>query len=221
MKNKLETEDMKDYTMENGVLFKKNKDTLQLYVLKELEREVIRTIHEQLGHQATEKCYQKIKENYWFPDMKNKINNFRQKCIKCIKYSAPNRPGASQLHNIPKHPRPFHTIHLDHLGPLPSLQSKRKHILFIIDAFTKYVKLYPVLITSTKEVTSALKKYFEYYSRPQRCITDRGSCFTSKEFEEFIANENITHVKVAVHSPKQMGKSKGQSKFSWYACKIK
>lgn len=115
--------------------------------------------------------------------------------------SAPEKANTKNLHNIPKEPKPFHTIHLDHLGPLASLQSKRKHILVVIDAFTKYVQLYHVLTTSTKEVTAALNKYFEYYSRPHRCITDRGSCFTSKKFQQYLCDKNITHVKVAVHSP--------------------
>lgn len=122
-------------------------------------------------------------------------------------YSAPQKPNARTLHSIPKEPRPFHTIHLDHLGPLPSLQSKRKHILVIIDAFTKFVRLYPVLTTSTKEVNAALSKYFDYYSRPVRCITDRGSCFTSKEFSAFLRDKNIDHVKVAVHSPQANGQA--------------
>lgn len=71
----------------------------------------------------------------------------------------------------------------------------------VIDAFAKFVRLYPVLTTSTKEVKAALLKCFDYYSRPVRCITDRGSCFTSKEFSDFLTEKNISHVKVAVHLP--------------------
>lgn len=100
---------------------------------------------------------------------------------------------------------PFHTIHLDHLGPLPALQSKRKHLLVVVDAFTKFVKLYPVVATSTKEVCAALEKYFGYYSRPSRIVSDRGTCFTSNEFSSFLKDHNIDHVKVAVTSPQANG----------------
>lgn len=75
----------------------------------------------------------------------------------------------------------------------------------VIDAFTKFVRLYPVLTTSTKEVKAAMTKYFDYYSRPVRCITDRGSCFTSKEVGDFHSQRNVTHLKVAVHSPQANG----------------
>lgn len=38
-----------------------------------------------------------------------------------------------------------------------------------------------------------------------RCITDRSSCFTSKDFAVFLSERNITHVNVAVHLPQANG----------------
>lgn len=207
LKVKLERGMVSGYDMVNGVVYKKVNDDIRFFVPKQMENEVIRNTHEKLGHLGVDKCYLKMKDHYWFPEMKQKIDKYRKNCLKCIMYSAPQKPNARTLHSIPKEPRPFHTIHLDHLGPLPSLQSKRKHILVIIDAFTKFVRLYPVLTTSTKEVNAALSKYFDYYSRPVRCITDRGSCFTSKEFSAFLRDKNIDHVKVAVHSPQANGQA--------------
>lgn len=75
----------------------------------------------------------------------------------------------------------------------------------IIDAFTKFVKLYAVNTTSTKEVCAALQKYFDYYSRPRRLIADRGTCFTSLEFASFVSEHNIQHIKNAVASPQANG----------------
>ena len=137
--------------------------------------------------------------------MKFKIETFIRNCLKCIMYAAPGNKQERNLYSIPKVPLPFHTIHIDHLGPLPSIKSKRKHLLVVVDAFTKFTKLYPVNSTSTKEVICSLKKYFEYYSRPNRIISDRGTCFTSAEFSEFLLSCNISHVKVAVGSPQANG----------------
>ena len=109
------------------------------------------------------------------------------------------------MHSIPKIPEPFDTIHIDHYGPLPSVRSKRKYILVITDGFTKHVKLYAVNTTNTKEVCASLKKYFEYYSRPRRIVSDRGTCFTSLEFGKFTLDNNIQHIKVATASPQANG----------------
>uniref|UniRef100_A0A1B0GQT2 RNA-directed DNA polymerase n=1 Tax=Phlebotomus papatasi TaxID=29031 RepID=A0A1B0GQT2_PHLPP len=192
--------------MREGIIFRKNRSNqLLMYVPSEMESNLIRHIHEKIGHLGVTKCYEQLKMHYWFPDMVNKVGKFIQNCIRCIMYSAPARTNQRNLYNIPKEPIPFHTLHLDHFGPLPSLQSKRKHILVVVDAFTKFVKLFPVVSTSTKEVCASLNKYFEYYSRPSRIITDRGSAFTSLEFSSYLLEQNITHVKVAVASPQANG----------------
>ncbi|XP_036346535.1 uncharacterized protein K02A2.6-like, partial [Rhagoletis pomonella] len=187
--SKLEKEEVVGYELVDGLM----------------QENVIRTTHEKIGHLGTEKCYNQIRKAYWFENMRDKISRFIQNCIKCIIYSAPARSNEHNLFSIPKKPIPFDTLHLDHFGPLPAIKSKRKHILVAIDAFTKFVKLYPVNSTSTKEVCCSLDKYFSYYSRPRRIITDRGTCFTSLEFSNFLLKRNIGHVKVAVASPQANG----------------
>lgn len=195
LRRKLETEMLLHYELEDGLVFRKlDTDSLLLYVPSEME--------DNLG---IDKCFNQVRKNYWFPSMRNKIEIFIKNCVKCIMFSAPARTNDHNMYSIPKNPIPFDTIHMDHFGPLPALKSKRKHILVIIDDFTKFVRLYPVNSTSTKEVCASMEKYFSYYSRPRRIITDRGTCFTSLEFSNYLLKHNIDHVKVAVASPQANG----------------
>lgn len=71
----------------------------------------------------------------------------------------------------------------------------------VIDGFTKFVILCSANKTTTKEVYACLTKYFENYNRPRRIVSDRGFCFTSLEFSEFLLCNNIEHVKIATASP--------------------
>lgn len=206
LKSKLGESELKLFAMHDGIVYRRDREgDLFLYVPSELEENLVRQTHEKIGHLGVTKCVDQLKLHYWFPDMQSKVEKCIRNCIKCIMYSAPARTNEHNLYNIPKQPIPFHTLHIDHFGPLPSLQSKRKHILVIVDAFTKYVKLYPVVSTSTREVCASLDKYFEYYSRPSRIISDRGTCFTSLEFGSYLLEKNIEHVKVAVASPQANG----------------
>ena len=151
---------------------------LKLYVPTEMVNNLIRSIHEQIGYLGVEKCCNQIDQNYWFPNRKTRIINCINNCLKCIIYSAPSRINNRNLHSIQKESYPFDTLHIDHFGPLPISSLKKKYLLVVINAFTKFVKLYPITSTSTKEVCNALKQYFSYYSRPKRIISDRGTCFT-------------------------------------------
>lgn len=75
----------------------------------------------------------------------------------------------------------------------------------VSDAFTKFVKLYAVNTTSSKEVCAMLEKYFEYFGRPRRMVTDRATCFTCKEFAEFTQVNNIEHILCATAAPQANG----------------
>jgi hypothetical protein len=96
-------------------------------------------------------------------------------------------------------------IHIDHYGPLEKNTSGKIHIFEIIDAFTKFIKLFAVKSTKSKEVVNCLKTYFQFYRRPSRIVSDRGTAFTSRELDDFLKINNITHVKVARISPKSNG----------------
>ena len=163
MRTQLEKEKHDPFELVNGIIYRRIKnDYLALYVPVEMETNIIRLIHEKLSHLGAEKCYDQIRLQYWFPAMMRKIQNYIKNCLRCIMHTPPHRINERELHSIPKKPIPFDTIHIDHFGPLPHTLNKNKHVLVVIDAFTKFVKLYPVKTTSTKEVCSALDKYFSY-----------------------------------------------------------
>lgn len=170
-----------------------------------MENQLIQTYHERLCHLGLEKCFEQINRTYWFPEMKRKIKEFTGKCLKCL-YFAPNSGKVEGvLHNIPKGTLPFETLHVDHLGPFASSRTKKRHIFVAIDGFTKFVKLFAVNSTDTKEVVTCLQFYFNTYSRPKTLISDRGTCFTSESFEKFLTDNNVKHVKIATLSPQSNG----------------
>lgn len=142
--------------------------------------------------------------HYWFGGMKEKIKHYIENCVKCIMHTEQPRV-ARTLHMIPKRPVPLDTVHIDHYGPLANVISKKKYILGVTDGFTKFTKLYAVNIASAKEVIESLKKYFSYYGRPRRLISDRATCFTGQEFTDFLRENNIETVRVATAAPHANG----------------
>ncbi|GFW30846.1 transposon Tf2-9 polyprotein [Trichonephila clavipes] len=84
------------------------------------------------------------------------------------------------MENIPRS-----TYHVDFLGPLQSTNKNYDHILSIIDAFAKFVWLYPVKSTSSRDALEKLKQQDITFGNPHRIITDKGTAITSKEFREY------------------------------------
>lgn len=90
---------------------------------------------------------------------------------------------------------------MDHFGPIRESMDGFKHILVIVDAFSRFTWLAPTKTTNSREVIRILSNLFHNFSFPAKIITDRGTAFSSSEFTKFIENYKIKHHLVAVAAP--------------------
>ena len=147
---------------------------------------MIRTCHDDIGHVGVDKVISNISKIYWFPQMRDKVKSYIENCLKCVEFLPISGKREGFLHSIPTENVPFDTIHIDHLGPLEKTGKGYKHLLVIVDAFTKFLKLFPCKSTTSEEAIRYLREYMRSYSKPRRIISDRGTAFTSAEFKNFL-----------------------------------
>lgn len=170
-----------------------------------METNVIRFCHDNIGHIGIDKVLENICRVYWFPEIRKKVKTHIVNCLKCIDYSPISGKTEGYLYSIPKENLPFQTIHIDHYGSLAKTSKGYKHILSVIDAFTKFIKLYPCKSIGTEENIQNLQTYFKTYSKPKRIISDRGTSFTSTTYKNFVNDEFIEYVLIAVGTPRANG----------------
>lgn len=82
-----------------------------------------------------------------------------------------------------------------------------------VDAFTKFVWLFPTKSTGTNEVKERLSVLFGLIGAPKRIVSDRGTAFTSHEMAEFMKEKNIKYVLTAVASPWANGQVERVNRF--------
>lgn len=196
--------EVEGFIFENGILYKCAQNDAFIVVPKCLQVQIVRQAHER-GHFGVIKTEAIIKKDYWFRDMRSKVEKVVRNCVQCI--LAERKVGKQEgfLHCIEKGTLPLDTYHLDHLGPITATKKKYRHIFVIVDAFTKFVWLYPTRSTDTAEVLDKLKKQAAIFGNPRRIITDRGTAFTSHSFENYCKDENIQHVLVTTAVPRGNG----------------
>jgi hypothetical protein len=106
---------------------------------------------------------------------------------------------------IPVPSRRFSHVHLDIVGPLPSSRGKT-HILTIIDRTTRWVEAAQLENVSTREVLTAFtEQWISRFGCPDTVTTDRGSQFTSAEWQEFCRNIGASHVATTAYHPQANG----------------
>ncbi|GFX32883.1 retrovirus-related Pol polyprotein from transposon 17.6 [Trichonephila clavipes] len=109
------------------------------------------------------------------------------------------------LNPISKESIPLSTYHVDFIGALPSTNKNNQHIFTVVDAFTKFTWLYPVKTVSAESALEKLKQQQKTFGNPIRIISDRGSAFTSKLFNDYCDEENIQHLQIATGVPRGNG----------------
>ncbi|GFU71057.1 retrovirus-related Pol polyprotein from transposon 17.6 [Trichonephila clavipes] len=83
--------------------------------------------------------------------------------------------------------------------------SRMKHV----DALSRYpvmMAIYPVKTVSAESALEKLKQQQKTFGNPIRIISDRGSAFTSKLFNDYCDEENIQHLQIATGVPRGNGK---------------
>lgn len=195
-----------DYWLENGLLFKG--ELKQLVVPRSLEREVIKRVHSN-GHFAKLKMKELITKDYYIRDVDKKIEEFLRSCITCLMAIRKEGKQEGWLNPIEKESIPFDTLHIDHIGPLTETKKQYNYILTVIDAFTKFVWLFPTRITTCKETLNKLQIHQQIFGNPRTIVSDRGAAFTSNDFETFCKEENIQHFKITTGSQEEMVKWRG------------
>ena len=76
-----------------------------------------------------------------------------------------------------------------------------KYILCIIDAFTKFIWLYPCKSTTASEVTSKLCLQSHKFCNPLTIISDKHSAFTSRKFSDYCQGKGIPHITITTWLP--------------------
>jgi hypothetical protein len=180
-----------NYEVLGGKVYRRTSQGRRWVVPKNCIWQIIKCNHDDLGHFSVDKTVERIGSQYWFRRMRHVIKKYIKNCINCIYYKRKGGAKEGELYPLPKYARPYHTLHLDHLGPFVKTKNKNQYLLVVVDAFTKFVFIFPVRSTKTSCVIKELENLSKTFGNPKRIITDAGSSFTSNEFTQYCSNKNI------------------------------
>ena len=160
------------YKVANGRLYRKTLLGDRLYVPSMARFNLVRKHHDDIGHPGFERCLQLVKQTYWFPKMGRFIKKYVQACLSCAFGKGEHGRSAGMLHPIEKVAIPFHTVHIDHVGPFCRSTKGNQYVLMVVDAFTKYTLAKPTRTLRSSEAIQKLREVFGEFGYPRRIISD-------------------------------------------------
>ncbi len=81
---------------------------------------------------------------------------------------------------------PFEVLHLDHIGPLTNDAHGNEYILVIIDAFSRWVELFPTKSTTAAETASIMLNHIGRFGSSDVIHTDQGPAFHNELVQELL-----------------------------------
>ena len=163
---------MKNFTTVNGILCKIIKDgTNRFYLPDSLIDVIFEQYHEavEAGHFGYKPTIQKIKQDFWFPNMEEIIQQRVAQCEKCLEFKTKTvNEGRAKAMKMPNNP--FERIQMDMIGRFPNSKLGNQYVLVAIDVFTRFGIAKPVKRGTSKDVIIFLKSIFDLLFREKEMV---------------------------------------------------
>ena len=153
-----------------------------------LQRRILKEFHSAHPGMSRMKAFM-----YW-PRMDRDIEKIVRECQGC-QLAAKAPPVQIQL--WPKTDTPSTRLHIDYAGPLNG-----HYFLVVVDSFTKWPEVFKCKHPTSTSTIDALRLLFSRFGVPKTIVSDNGTQFTSKEFEEFCKALSIKHLTTAIYHPR-------------------
>ncbi|GAU51996.1 hypothetical protein TSUD_417990, partial [Trifolium subterraneum] len=171
---------------------------------------ILQEIHEGINGQhigGRSLARKALRAGYYWPTMQNDARDHVLKCDKCQKNGDMHLAPANELKTLIS-PWPFAWWEMDILGPFPTAARQVKYLIVVVDYFTKWIEAEPLAKISASNILRFFKRdVLARFGIPQVVVTDNGTQFTNKKFQEFLAAIGTTQHFTSVEHPQTNGQA--------------
>ncbi|CAF1158517.1 unnamed protein product, partial [Adineta ricciae] len=174
-----------------------------LVVPKTKQAQILKWAHDHptAGHGGQQRTLFRLSTKVFWESMRKDVYNYVAACHACQQFKFNNAPtsGPLQPHVVEE---PWQTIGIDIMGPFPATFRQKRYLLVIVDYFTRWVELFPLRSTTSKDIADILtNEIFSRYGLPKHIVSDNGPQFVSNLFQNFCETLGIQQNLTANYHP--------------------
>ena len=158
------------------------------------------------GHKGVTKTYLRIRENYYWENMKKQVQEFIRQCRECQLKKLVRLKTRQPMVITDTPSTAFDKIALDIMGPLPRTFQGYAYVLTIQDLLTKYSVAIAMRSTSAEETAFAfVNNFICRFGCPRAILTDQGTNFVGNVMKNIAKCFNIQHFRTTTYHPQSNG----------------
>ena len=193
--------------MKDGLLYRKSRDSAlgdlqQLVLPSRLRPDIIRQLHDEMGHQGVDRTISLLRPRVYWPGMSEDIKQYIGRCERCIlaKQAGLKTAMGHLLAN-----RPLQILAID-FTKLDAASDGRENVLVMTDVFTKYTVAVPTKNQEASTVVQVLvKEWFQKYGAPERIHSDQGRDFEARLVQELCGLYGTKKSRTTAYHPQGNG----------------
>lgn len=183
-----------ELTIEDGCLLR----GIRVVIPEKYRHDLLDELH--VSHPGMVRMKSLARLHVWWPGLNFDIETKVSRCEAC-RALLPNPPKA------PANPwlwpsAPWKRVHIDYAGPF-----MQRMFLIVVDAYSKWIDVVMMTSTTSESTINALRYLFSSYGLPVEIVSDNGPQFVSEEFETFLKENGIRHIKSAPYHPASNGEA--------------
>ncbi|CAJ2663183.1 unnamed protein product [Trifolium pratense] len=204
------------YVVLDGKLYRRG---FSIPLLKCVDEEtvdyILREVHEGINAQhlgGRSLARKALRAGYYWPTMQQDAKDHVKKCDKCQRHGDMHLAPPHELKSLSS-PWPFAWWGMDILGPFTKGLHQNKFLIVAVDYFTKWVEAEPLSdITSFRILRFFKRDVLCRFGIPQAVVTDNGTQFTDKGFQDFLAALGTKQHFTSVEHPQTNGQAEAANR---------
>ena len=185
-----------------------------LLVPSGLQDQVLKSVHDGPlgGHLGITRTEERVRKRFHWPGIRKTVTKHIQLCNVCNHKNSPINRNTAPLGHISVS-QPFTFWALDYMGPLPETSRGNKHILVVVDHFTKWCEAFATPDQKASTVAPLLvSRIFSRFGPPAVLHSDQGRNFESTLLHEICNFMGITKTRTTSYHPQCDGQTERQNR---------
>ncbi|XP_060587297.1 uncharacterized protein K02A2.6-like [Ruditapes philippinarum] len=161
-----------------------------------LRQAVLNELH--VGHVGIVKMKSLARSYVYWPGIDTDLESIAQSCSGCM--MSKSSPPEAPIHPWEYPSRPWSRVHVDFAGPFMGYM-----FFVLVDAYSKWPIVKIMQTTTTSKTIEILRSIFADFGICDELVSDNGPQFISDEFQKFLSQNGVKHIRGAPYHPKTNG----------------
>lgn len=205
----------------NGILYKKQRNKEKVILSEEASVKLIKEIHTEWCHLGINQMINKISPYYTAKNLTRNIKKICNNCETCIKNKSRGQDKYGLMSHLGPASKPFQIMSIDTIGGFGGQRSTKRYLHLLVDHFTRFAFILTSKTQNAADFIKLVKKVLET-ENIEILLADQYPGLNSKEFKDFLADNDVKLIFTAVDTPFSNGLNErlNQTLVNKMRCKI-